>query len=141
MRPLARWSLPAKRSKNKRGYVLPLGPLALGEITAAQDLPRGGGNFSELKRRLDAASGVTGWVLHDIRRTCRTGLARLGIPRPVAEACLNHVGGRAGLVGVYEHYDYAPEVIDALLRWQTHIETIVGNPPGAEGIRLAPEAA
>ena len=30
------------------------------------------------KRRLDQLSGVTGWRLHDLRRTCVSGMARLG---------------------------------------------------------------
>ena len=54
------------------------------------------------------------WRWHDLRRTVRTGLTRLGVPREHAEASINHIGGRAGLVGTYERYDYAQEIIAAL---------------------------
>jgi hypothetical protein len=42
--------------------------------------------FSKLKTQLDEASGVSGWRWHDLRRTARTGMARLGVPRDHAEA-------------------------------------------------------
>ena len=44
---------------------------------------------SSEKAQLDNVSRVTGWVLHDLRRTLRTGLARFGIPLVVAEAAIN----------------------------------------------------
>src|SRR5262249_32482943 len=57
--------------------------------------------FSKAKERLDKASGVTGWTLHDIRRTVASGLQRLGVRLEVTEAVLNHKSGStAGIVGV-----------------------------------------
>jgi hypothetical protein len=37
--------------------------------------------FGRLKTRLDQASRVTAWRWHDLRRTARTGMTRLGVPR------------------------------------------------------------
>ena len=36
-------------------------------------------NVSRPKAALDKASKVSGWTWHDVRRTMRTGLSRLGI--------------------------------------------------------------
>lgn len=49
--------------------------------------------FSALKRRLDAATNVCGWRLHDFRRTGVTALARMGFPPHVADKLLNHLTG------------------------------------------------
>jgi hypothetical protein len=50
-------------------------------------------------RPLDTASGVSGWWLHDLRRTLAAGLQRLGVRLEVTEAVLNHLSGsRAGVV-------------------------------------------
>ena len=35
--------------------------------------------FSRAKSVLDQLSGVSGWRLHDLRRTCVSGMARLGV--------------------------------------------------------------
>jgi integrase len=118
------WRLPSTRSKNRQAYTVPLSPLALAEIDACGCAPRTGA-LSKLKRQLDDASGVTGWRLHDLRRTVRTGLSRLGVRREVAEAAINHVGGRSGLVGVYEQHGYEVEALEALRQWQEHVAGLV----------------
>jgi len=135
------WTLPPERVKNKRGYTLPLGTLATAELDPllAHNLPAG--STSYLKSRLDELSGVTGWRLHDLRRTCRTGLAKLGISRDIAEACLNHVRDRRGLVGVYDRHDYRNEIAAALLRWHDHVAGLVTLPPGDNVVRLHSTAA
>jgi hypothetical protein len=61
--------------------------------------------WSKAKSALDAASGVCGWWLHDLRRTLATGLQRLGVRLEVTEAVLNHLSGsRAGVVGIYQRH-------------------------------------
>ena len=49
--------------------------------------------FGKAKAQLDKTSGVTGWRLHDLRRTMATGLQRLGVRLEVTESVLNHVSG------------------------------------------------
>ena len=49
--------------------------------------------WSKAKAALDTASGVSGWWLHDLRRTLATGLQRLGVRLEVAGAVLNHLSG------------------------------------------------
>jgi hypothetical protein len=69
-----------------------------------------------MKERLDAASGVAGWTLQDVRRTVASGLQRLGVRLEVTEAVLNHrSGGVAGIVGVYQRHDYATRSATRLL--------------------------
>lgn len=150
-RATALWTLPAPRVKNRQPHQIPLSPLALEELNAiwpddAEELDpghrllgrvRGSGfsGFSRAKATLDKSSGVSEWGWHDLRRTARTGMNRLGVAREAAEAALNHVTGRTGLVGVYDRHDFRPEAIAALARWQTHVDGLVGS--SAEIVPLA----
>jgi integrase len=135
------WTIPRGRTKNGRPHTVPLGPLALAEVEAIWPehgehtspdwrllgaIPGGGlRGFSKLKARLDALSGVTGWRWHDLRRTARTGMTRLGVPREHAEAAINHVSGRSKLERTYDRHDYGPEIAAALWRWQAHVTALV----------------
>ena len=59
--------------------------------------------WSKARSAIDTAPGVSGWWLHDLRRTLATGLQRLGARLEVTEAVLNHLSGsRAGVVGIYQ---------------------------------------
>ena len=44
----------------------------------------------------DKASPIPHWILHDLRRTAATGMARLNIAPHVVDKVLNHVSGRSG---------------------------------------------
>ena len=66
------------------------------------------------------------WTPHDLRRTVRTALARLGCPRPVAEAILGHSAD--GIVGVYDQHSYEAEAGDWLQRWNDHLDTLRPRP-------------
>ena len=75
-------SLPAARTKNGRAHVVPLSPQARGVLDEVpqrdgRQLVFGEGNggysgFAVAKIKLDEGSGVTGWVVHDLRRTAAT---------------------------------------------------------------------
>ena len=55
-----------------------------------------------------------------------TGLQKLKAPLEVTEAVLNHVSGsRAGIVAIYQRYDYAPEKRAALNAWGSRVSAIV----------------
>ena len=82
--------------------------------------------FSRSKRILDALSGVTAWRLHDLRRTCVSGMARLGIAPHVADKILNHQSGTlSGVAAVYQRHDFVAERKDALDRWGAHVAQVV----------------
>ena len=65
---------------------------------------------------------VQDWTPHDLRRTMRTGLARLGISHEVGELCLGHRLG--GVAGVYNLYQYADEQRVAMDQWGNHLVSI-----------------
>jgi len=114
-------SFPGSLTKNKRPHAVPIGKLA---ASFARPLYFRG--FSKAKARLDAASGVKNWTLHDLRRTYASGLASLGIAVPVIEKALNHVSGSfVGIVGTYQRYDYMREMREAADRWDQHIRDLV----------------
>jgi hypothetical protein len=74
---------------------------------------------------LDDMSGVKNWRLHDLRRTCVSGMARLGIPPHVADKILNHQSGTiSGVAAVYQRHDFLDERNAALERWGAHVAKI-----------------
>jgi integrase len=124
------WTLPADRAKNGVAHTIPL------TASSRALMPSGSGDmvfgplpdWGRAKAALDAASGVTDWRLHDVRRTVATNFQKLGIRLEVTEAILNHVSGsRAGIVGVYQRHDWADEKRQALDAWARRLETIVGG--------------
>jgi hypothetical protein len=80
-----------------------------------------------LNTRIAAAEGrpLAEWVLHDLRRTMRTGLSKIGVPPHVAERVINHVKG--GVEAIYDRYTYEQEIKSALVRWADHVLSIVEN--------------
>jgi integrase len=62
---------------------------------------------------------------HDLRRTGRTGLAKLGVSKDVAERVLNHA--REGMEGVYDVHDYLEEKRAALRTWEGYLSSLHGN--------------
>lgn len=78
----------------------------------------------------DEVAPRTPWTFHDIRRSCATGMAEIGILPDLIERILNHAGPtRSGLRGVYQKYEFAAERRDALLRWAEEVERITGAAP------------
>jgi hypothetical protein len=83
--------------------------------------------FSKIKARLDELSGVSNWHIHDLRRSARTGMARLGVSGEHAELALNHISGRTALMRTYDRHDYRGEIVAALSRWQAHVASLVSD--------------
>jgi len=85
-------------------------------------------DFSLAKRELDQLSGVTGWRLHDLRRTCVSGMARLGVAPHVADKILNHQNGAiSGVAAVYQRHDFLAEREQALTLWGAHVARITAR--------------
>ncbi len=62
------------------------------------------------------------WTLHDLRRSCATGMARIGIQPHIIEVVLNHSSGfRSGVAGVYQRHPYLAERRHALEAWSDHL--------------------
>ncbi|MGA2056905.1 MAG: site-specific integrase [Bradyrhizobium sp.] len=133
--------LPAERTKPERALELPLVPTALAILEQApkrlgRDLVFGGsgGGFCAwswcklaMDGRITTAEGraLPRWTLHDLRRTVRTGMSKLGVKPHVAELVLNHIAHRSGVVGIYDHHDYMPEIAEALTKWEAHLLAVV----------------
>jgi integrase len=84
--------------------------------------------FSKAKQRLDELSGVTGWRLHDLRRTSVSGMARLGVAPHVADKILNHQSGTiSGVAAVYQRHEFLAERKVALERWGAHVARTVAE--------------
>ncbi len=93
---------------------------------------------TEILRRRREAAGETGqnsndielmpdWTLHDLRRTVRTGFARLGVAPHIGERVLNHSSGSSRIAAIYDRYQYGPEQRQALCTWAGHIVRIVSE--------------
>jgi integrase len=130
------WTLPASRNKTKIELIRPLSKAAQ-QVLAG--LPRGdadelvfqddrrvvASNLNPMKKEFDQRCGVTGWILHDLRRTARTLLSRAGVSDNHSERCLGHVIG--GVKGVYDRHKYIAEMKVAYEALATLIENIT-NP-------------
>jgi integrase len=71
---------------------------------------------------------VTGWTVHDLRRTVATRMADIGVQPHIIEALLNHVSGhKRGVAGVYNISPYEREVRNALATWADHLASIISG--------------
>lgn len=66
---------------------------------------------------------INHWSPHDLRRTVRTGLSRLGCPSEVAEAILGH--SRKGIEGTYDLHRYEAECKIWLQKWADHLDSLL----------------
>ncbi|MDC4422600.1 tyrosine-type recombinase/integrase [Acinetobacter baumannii] len=64
------------------------------------------------------------WNPHDLRRTLRTNLSRLGCPTDVAEAVLGH--SKKGIEGTYNLHTYEKECAIWLQRWADYLDSLIG---------------
>jgi integrase len=143
------WTLPLAPREKSNGGKLQLPKFAL-EIIAQQ--PRLAGNeyvfagrmradycgpfkgLGQAKAIMDAKTGMTDWVVHDLRRTARSLLSRAGVAPDVAERVLGHA--LVGVRGTYDRHGYQQEKADALARLAVLIDSIV-NPRTANVVPLA----
>lgn len=126
-----------KVTKNGRDHAIPLLPLAqsvLDESPAGDfyfpgrygsDKSLKAGSLAELRRQVQKDSGTKGWGAHDLRRTFRTNMARLKVPRDLAEILLNHAPGE--LEEIYDRYTYLPEKRRALAKYEAFVIKLIGS--------------
>lgn len=131
------WVIPGRRTKNGKPHVVHLSEPALAII---EGLPRVGDylfssdganpirSFSATKDKLDAASGISDWVLHDLRRSCCTVMAGLGVAAHVADKVLNHTAGSIkGVAAIYNRFEYMAERREALDKLGRHINGLMSH--------------
>lgn len=114
-------NFPASVMKSNRAHSIPLGKLAISLIGGDRPATYQGAR----KKELDCLSGVENYVLHDFRRVFASGLASLGVSLPTIERLLAHQSGSfAGIVGVYQKYDWMPEMKKAIDLWERHLRSL-----------------
>ena len=158
------WTIPAERMKGDASHIVPLTDdiiAILHELprfkpgdflfstTFGKKPVRG---FNRAKHRLDdhmlliwRAIGrnrgenlrnktIPPFVIHDVRRTVRTGLSALPIPDIVRELVVAHA--QRGMHRVYDLHAYESEKRHALELWAARLRSIV-EPPPANVVELA----
>lgn len=134
----ATWYLPDTKTDTPRTILLPTQTLAwmsaerLLRPLDAYLCPSPKGNTSIQQKsiterlwflkRENRLPDIPHWTPHDLRRTCRTHLSRLGCPHEVAEAALGHTIG--GVAGVYNLHRYESEVGEWLQVWNDELEAL-----------------
>lgn len=122
-------------TKNGRDHAIPLLPLAEETLAASppgdfyfpgrygSDRSLKAGSLAELRRKVQKDSGTSGWRAHDLRRTFRTNMARLGVPKDLAEILLNHAPET--LDEIYDRWAYLPEKREALAKYEAFVVNLV----------------
>ncbi|MBO2643888.1 tyrosine-type recombinase/integrase [Shewanella algae] len=146
------WNLPASRSKSGVGITIPLPPIVM-EWLKELEVRACGSNYvfpnrrqgkkehmgtDTLNRAISKLFGrdpgkakkpdnlmgdIPHFTVHDLRRTCRSLLARQGTSGDVAERCLNHK--LKGVEGIYNRHDYLEERRAALEKLSETIAELV----------------
>jgi integrase len=155
------WVIPGNRAKNGQPHTVPLSDAAFAILQQMPRIKSRGGyvfttdgehpisGWGRMKHRVDKLMQEIGreergeqvaiphWTLHDLRRTMAAGLQRLGVQVVVTEKVLNHTSGSfAGIVGVYQVYDYVKEKASALQLWGRFVtELVEGRPANVVPIR------
>lgn len=128
-------TIPGTRTKNGRDLAIPLTPLAKQVLAAC---PSGDyffpgqreghlvpNSIAKLHATVLETSATTGWTPHDLRRTFRTNMARLGIARDVCEALVNHAP--PALDVIYDRYDKLSEKRAALETHEAFIQGVLAR--------------
>ena len=140
----ATWTVPAARMKSKRLHIVPLADMGLDVL---RNVPRLDGEFvfpsptrpgqpiralGKAAERVKAASGVSDFRSHDLRRSCGTGITSLGFPRFIMDRCLGHV--EPGVGSRYDRHDYLQEKTAALDAWAARLTEILTGEPMPENV-------
>jgi integrase len=130
-------TLPAERMKARRAHVVPLAPQAVellshcprrGPFVLTADGTKPISAFGWAKQQLDKHTNeMVAWRLHDLRRSCATGMARLGVPRFIIARVLAHTDRE--ITGTYDRYEYLTEKRAALEKWAAHVVGLLQPQP------------
>jgi integrase len=140
------WTIPAAKYKTKVDHAVPLPPKMV-EILRRREAEKDGpyvfggqkrgkpfnGTLSAQRRLNEAMASRQAFTLHDLRRTCRTTLARLGVDDETAELVIGHLP--QGMGKVYNLYDRWDERRAALEKWERFVLSL------ADGARNVVEFA
>lgn len=141
------WTIPDAHTKGGRGHIVPLSDWAIEELHALKSLGRGSRYLFGVKdatapidpkqitrcvgrcQSRFRAVGIAQFTAHDLRRTCRTGLSRVGTDQMIAELVLNH--RRRGMEYVYDQHEFLDEKRKALEGWALRLEGLLSAIAGS----------
>jgi integrase len=140
------WRIPAEHDKERRAHILPLTDWAVSEFKALKTLskdsrfvvPNKKGDkaanpqlitrsVTRLQERFQAI-GIEPFKTHDLRRTGRTHMSKLGVQKHISERVLNHSMGE--IEATNDLYEYTKEKRDALKRWEKQLRKLQATPRG-----------
>jgi integrase len=86
-------------------------------------------NWNREKRKLDKRGGVRDWVLHDIRRSVVSNLAKAGAPPGVLARVLGHSASAAqgSLLAIYARHEFTAEARAAIEAWGRELMRLTGE--------------
>ncbi|MGX5834742.1 tyrosine-type recombinase/integrase [Aeromonas piscicola] len=87
------------------------------------DRPMAASVLLSLAKQCGKVMGVDDWGNHDLRRTVKTVMSRIGVHPHVSEKVLGH--RLAGILAVYDQHDYVDEQRAALEQWADHVAQCV----------------
>lgn len=132
------WTIPAERAlkggRDHRVFLTETAKSMIGNteefIFPARNMnPIIEGSLSRVIKRCNYW-GLEHFTPHDLRRTVRTNMSRLRIPREHSEAVLNHA--KEGMVKIYDQYEYDDEKKEALQAWETELLRLVAHSTSSE---------
>jgi integrase len=140
--------IPGEHTKNGRDHSIPLLPLAQQQLDAMPDQARyffrsrwGDTHLSvtglaKAHKEVQERSGTRDWQIRDLRRTFRSNMARLKVPRDLCELLINHAP--AVLDEIYDRYSYIEEKREALAKYEAFLVTLVspGEEPGLASLPI-----
>lgn len=128
------WVIPREKVKKDRPHAVPLTNTAMAvlgtlprfakgdHIFSTTDGRKPSSNFTKTRAALQELSNTSGWTIHDIRRTVRSKLAELGVPREIARKVMNHEDGKVDRI--YNRHEYLAEKREALEKWERHLRSL-----------------
>jgi integrase len=154
----AEWTIPARRHKSKKDFVLPLSDAAQALLKQLPKLGNGGwvfstsgatsiSGFSKFKTKMDElvleklrkhdpeAKPLPTWTTHDLRRTARSLMSRASVAPDHAERALGHVIG--GIRETYDRHEYVEEKRQAFEALAAQLERIINPKENVVQLRTA----
>jgi integrase len=143
------WDIPTEAREKGAGGTLVLPEVAIEVIRSQPRIVsnpyvfagRGDGHFNGYttrKRSIDKKARIEPWVIHDLRRTSRSLMARAGVRSEIAERIMGHV--LPGVEGVYDRHPYHDEKAAALAKLAGLIERILAGPNAENVVEFSAEA-
>lgn len=138
------WTVPPERMKGNVEHIVPLSTQAIAELKALKVKPGGkryvftetgkkpfsdySGNMTALRTRIKGIRSkakqpaMASFGLHDLRRTARTLMRRLGVPHDIGELAIAHE--QEELIATYSLHEELPAIREAFQKLGDELERI-----------------